>query len=115
MFAVWVIGSPLLAFYILFRNRRHLEEGAIRNYMLVLYQGLRPEVFYWEFVNTFRKVLILLLNVFLTSFSAHYRILFAIVVLVIILRVQEKLKPYKNEDNNRVEMLAIMAAITTLY
>jgi hypothetical protein len=32
-----------------------------------------------------------------------------------LLRVQKKLKPYKNESNNRVEMVAIVAALITLY
>jgi len=56
---IWVVGCPLLAFYILFRNRKYLEEEHVKSYMLVLYQGLKPEVFYWEFVNTIRKALIL--------------------------------------------------------
>jgi hypothetical protein len=29
--------------------------------------------------------------------------------------VQEWLKPYKNEDNNIIEMVAIVAALFTLY
>jgi uncharacterized membrane protein len=32
-----------------------------------------------------------------------------------LLRVQERLKPYKSESNNRIEMVAIVAALFTLY
>ena len=78
MLIVWVIGMPLIALIILFKNRHNLEDWKIKKYMLILYQGLRKETFYWEFVNTLRKFVILSLNVFLSSYSAYYRILIAI-------------------------------------
>mmetsp|Transcript_5911 Transcript_5911/g.5066 ORF Transcript_5911/g.5066 Transcript_5911/m.5066 type:complete len:301 (+) Transcript_5911:107-1009(+) len=106
---------PLLAFIIMFRYRNDLENETLRKYLLVLYQGLRPSVFYWEIVNTFRKFIILAFNVFLSTYSAYYRILGAIISLIILLRVQERLQPYKKEENNRIEMLAILSGIVTLY
>lgn len=77
MLLVWVIGMPLLALVIIIRNRKNLEDWKIKKYFLVLYQGLRKETFYWEFVNTFRKFIILLFNVFLTQYDSYYRILLA--------------------------------------
>ena len=35
--------------------------------------------------------------------------------MVVILRVQESLSPYRDVDNNRIEMLAIVSGIMTLY
>ena len=31
------------------------------------------------------------------------------------LRIQERLRPYKDPENNRIEMLAMIAGISTLY
>ena len=36
-------------------------------------------------------------------------------MLIIILRVQQKIKPYKHQDNNYIEMCAIAAGIMTLF
>jgi hypothetical protein len=78
MLAVWVIGMPLSAFLVMYKYRGNLEDWHVKKYFLILYQGLRKETFYWEFVNTSRKILILVLNVFLYSYSPYYRILIAI-------------------------------------
>ena len=55
---IWVIGMPVLALVALFKNRNYLESLTMKKYFLLLYQGLRPEVFYWEIVNTLRKFMI---------------------------------------------------------
>lgn len=78
MLAIWVVGLPLLALGIITKNRKHLEEGKVKKYFLILYQGLKPKAYYWEFVNTFRKFLILILNVTLSNESDYYRILSAV-------------------------------------
>jgi hypothetical protein len=78
MILIWVVGIPVLAFVILFKNRGNLEKWAIQRYMLVIYQGLKPEVFYWEFLNTTRKIILLGTNVMLASFTPNYRILVGI-------------------------------------
>jgi hypothetical protein len=78
MFALWVIGTPIVAFIALFKMRNKLDDWAIQRYLLVIYQGLKPEVFYWEFVNTARKFMLLSLNAVLFSYSPNYRILIGI-------------------------------------
>jgi len=75
---IWVLGMPLIAFVILYRNRNNLEDTQMKKYLLILYQGLRPQAFYWEIVNTFRKFMILTFNVFLSTYSANYRVLSSI-------------------------------------
>lgn len=59
MVGVWVIGMPLLALVILIKNRKDLDDQRIKKYLLILYQGLKPDAFYWEFVNAARKVVML--------------------------------------------------------
>ena len=67
-----------MALAIITRNRHNLEDWKIKKYFLVLFQGLKPDKFYWEFFNTFRKFSVLLMTVFLASESINYSI-FAIV------------------------------------
>ena len=111
---VWVIGMPLIALIILIKYRAHLETVVIKKYLLLLYQGLNSYAFYWEFVNTLRKFLMLWCIVFLTSFSIYYRIMIGTIIVFIILRIQVNLQPYKDEQNNRIEILATLAGMITL-
>ena len=60
---IWAAGCPILVFIILFKNRKSLQEKYMQNYFLMLYQGLKDNVFYWELVNTLRKVILVSINV----------------------------------------------------
>ena len=78
--------------------------------MLILYQGLEQNRFYWEFVNTLRKVLLLMS----LSLSPTLKVLVAISILIVSARIQIKLKPYRKHQNNEVELLAIVAGVITM-
>ena len=58
---LWVCASPLLALVLMFKYKgANSEKGKrIFEYFLILQQGLKPDKFYWEFVNILRKILIL--------------------------------------------------------
>ncbi|CAI2367266.1 unnamed protein product [Moneuplotes crassus] len=112
---IWVVGMPLSIFVILYKNRHNLEKEIIQKYFLIVYQGLKSERFYWEIFNTFRKFMVLAFNVFLSTADPNYRVLCAIICLIIMMKVQERLKPYKNPENNRIEIIGIIAGLITLY
>ena len=112
---IWVISTPIIAFIILYKNRNKLEEESVKKYYLILYQGLTRRVFYWEFINTIRKVIIIGFNTILSIISITYRLLFCIVLLVTVERLQQKLKPYTLEENNDIEIKAIVAGTTVLF
>lgn len=115
MMIVWVIGFPILAFIILYKKRHTLEEGNIKEYMMILYQGLKQRVFYWEFVNTIRKTLILMINVFLSSTSIFYQVLISVLTLFTTVQIQKKLEPYKLKHNNEIEIQGTIAGTITLF
>ena len=53
------------------------------SYLLILYQGLKPNRFYWEFCNILRKIFIVMVNVFISSnANPAYKVAAAIVLLV---------------------------------
>ena len=74
----WVIGLPAYAFYVLTKHRNELENPEYRKYYLLLYQGLKPKAYYWEFVNTFRKFSILAINALTNTFSPNYKLFFCV-------------------------------------
>ena len=75
---VWVIALPIYAFLILTRYRNQLEDINIKKYFLLLYQGLKPSAYYWEFVNTFRKFSILAVNALANTFSPNYKLFMSV-------------------------------------
>ena len=112
---IWVITTPVIAFVILFKNRNNLESDSIKLYYLILYQGFKKKAFYWEFVNVFRKVIIIAFSTVLSVLSINYRLMMCILLLIVVERMQQRLKPYKVHENNDIEMKAIIAGTTVLF
>ena len=67
MLLIWVIGFPVAGFVLLFMNRKRLNERKVKEKYLMLYQGLRDQTFYWEFLNTGRKVMLVSVNVIMSD------------------------------------------------
>jgi hypothetical protein len=71
---IWIVGLPILAWFVMFRKRNHLaDEENIARYGF-LYTGLNHQAFYWEILLHFRKVLMICINVFMTTFKPLYRV-----------------------------------------
>lgn len=69
----------------------------------MIYQGLKPECFYWEFINIFRKIFLIAVNVFLNLYPNIFKALLALLILTIFSRIQLRVKPYKNPIINALE------------
>lgn len=71
---IWIVGIPLATFIMLFKKKNSLgDEDNIIKYGF-LYTGLNHNAFYWEILLHFRKVLMICINVFLTTFKPLYRV-----------------------------------------
>ena len=112
---LWVIGIPLFAFILLLINRNSLRSGPVRKIFLVLYQGYKPNAFYWEFVNTLRKVLVLLFSTVLSAYPLTYSAFLSIAVLVVLIHIQIKIDPYEDPKHNHIEIKAVIAGTMTLF
>ena len=76
---------------------------------------MRSERFYWEFVNTLRKFLIIVINVFLSTAKPQTRALLAIITIVALIRIGDKIKPYKLKIFNTLQSREAMTSVLTLY
>ena len=107
---IWVITLPIVSLVIIYKNLGEDEDNKARQYFLILYQGLRPERFYWEFINTLRKVLIL--STFLLD--TNLQIAISSSILMVTIRAQVTLRPYKREENNKAEIIAVFTGFSTI-
>lgn len=83
MILFWVIGMPLFGLLMLWKNRKYLWTAGTLSKYRILYIGLKAEYYYWEYVNTFWKVSLLVINVFIEYIM--YKVLGSIALLVIVL------------------------------
>ena len=115
MIVFWVVGWPVAVAIILFKNKKSLNEAKMQKYLLLLYQGLKEKWFYWELVNTLRKILMVAINVFLSTIPLIFSATTAVLVLIALIRIQIRLKPYKNELNNDLEIESMVTGTATLF
>ena len=115
MILIWVISTPLLGYLYLRRNASNLDEEVFFSRFRMLYQGLKVEFYYWEFINIFRKVFLVITNVLLSSQPDIFKALLALFILALFLRLQTKMRPYKNELINDLEQRENMTSIVTFF
>ena len=87
----------------------------MQKYLLMLYQGLKVNRFYWELINTARKAMLLCLPAFMSTASLNYKVLSATSIMIVILRVQNDLEPYKDDSHNKLEFNEIITGAFTIY
>ena len=95
MLGLYVIGVPVLAFLILYKNRYNLSKPSVLSYFLILYQGLKHEIYYWEICNIIRKFILLSLHVFIPDNLKLLKALFGVFVLTFFSTLQHRIKPFK--------------------
>lgn len=64
----------MIGFFILLKNRKRLNEHDFKCKFGFIYLGLKDYAFYWEIMLHFRKILIISINVFFTTFVSLYRV-----------------------------------------
>lgn len=106
---IWVVSCPAIALILIYKSKDN-PNSKIKLYFLTIYQGLRPSVIYWEFINTLRKILILM-SLLLPRTSS---ISMSLLILVSSARLQNALSPYKNPHFSELEFMAIMSGSLTI-
>lgn len=115
MILLWVIGLPVAGFIIVRFYREKLDDPIVLSRYRIIFQGYRKEAYYWEFVNIFRKVSMVMINTFLGIYPPIYKTFVATLTLAIILRQQEQVQPYKIKIMNEVEFRESTTSIITLF
>jgi hypothetical protein len=116
MIIFWVLGLPFAGYLIVRHYKERLDDPVIVFRYRILYQGFKEkEAYYWEFVNVFRKVSIVMINIFLGIYPPIYKTFVATLTLAIILRQQEQIQPYKVKVFNECEFRESITSIVTLF
>lgn len=72
----WGFVVPFFALFLLIKNKNTLFTYRVKSRYGWLYEGFNKANFYWEFVITYRKILLIVLSVFLVELGKDIAVLF---------------------------------------
>ena len=112
---IWGFGIPGFALFILYRRRHKLSNLEIREKYGFLYNGYKEKMYFWEPVNMYRKIIIIMISVFLITLGVITQALILFILLILFLIVNMKLLPFAFKSLNDLEILSIVTMILTIY
>ncbi|GAX73318.1 hypothetical protein CEUSTIGMA_g772.t1 [Chlamydomonas eustigma] len=109
------LGVPAFSAYFLYKNQHRLrEKGFIRSYGFI-YGDYRDECFYWESVVMLRKLLIILVVVFLVTYGNVMQVVVALGIIIVAMVVQMIMDPYRLERMEFLERISLYGNTLLLY
>ena len=119
-FICWVVGLPLVGFFIMKRNRHKLYERNMKFRYGTLYTGYTLQCYYWECVISIRKCFVLATSVFLTTAGAESQALCGMMICMISLILHLNWKPFIKVAKGRhtlfwAEFWALFVAFLTFW
>lgn len=112
---IWCLGIPAVAMLIIIKNHRELTYISIKAKYGFLYNGYKPERFYWEFVIIYRKILVIFISVFISTVSVEVQALSVMLVIFIAFYLQHSCQPYNAQELNDLELMSIVTSGITIY
>ena len=119
MLIFWVLGIPLFAWVILYRNRALIQapvtgtsailraqKKVFEAQMAFLYRGYKPTRYYWFLVELFRKVALVGIAVFFPG-ALHTQLMMASLLIFVCILAQIFAKPFENRIPGAVEFLSL--------
>jgi hypothetical protein len=80
-----------------------------------LYRGYSTDHFYWEIVIMYRKILLIFISVFISSYGTMAQALIVFVVVIGFLLINNKKKPFQTKALNDLETLSLSTSMITIY
>ena len=118
---LYMIGLPLTAIIILYRNRKHLLDQNMQFRFGLLYAGFRHEVYWWELSFVVRKVALILVGAtFAVRLKPDMQVYIALALLVFFIILQLGMRPFdelteKHHILNFLELGSLVICWSTLY
>ena len=112
---VWVIGLPLVCLLYIHRRRIALHSPSVQMQYSFLYKGYQRNRYYWEFVILYRKITLVMVLVFLASYSAAIQAQTILAILLFSVIFQIYIQPFNISIMNSLEAKSILASAVTIY
>jgi len=114
-FLLWTIIMPLVLFNVLRKRAKDLHDVDIYAKYSFVYEGLKKERYYWEFLIIGRKALVIIIFVFLNFVSVQSQAFATFLVVLTFTVVHYFAWPYVDEKLNRAELYSMMTLCVMVY
>ena len=108
---LWAIGAPLMILWRIFKNRKRLDSITI--YIKYGYIYEEYNIFYWEFIRMYEKILITIVISFYDSDILLKGIL-VLIILILYRILLDKKNPYKTKRLNKSDKLANFVCLISI-
>jgi hypothetical protein len=112
---IWVVGMPLFIFIVLEAHRKEKHNDKIRFRYGMLMEGYEDEYFYWESVIASRKMMVIGVSVFMSSFTVDIQAYVGIAIVILFMTMHISSNPYNTATLDKMEKYALATAFATLY
>lgn len=110
---IFDFGIPLLFIIVTHRVRSRITWSSVRIYYGSLFESFRPKCFWWEIVNTLKKLSIALVLKALPSSDAVQSAL-VITILAVALLTQQRLNPWRRKTENVADGISSLLLVGAL-
>lgn len=112
---VWGLGIPFFAFLLLTGIRKQLDKIESREKLGFLYRGYRKDYYFWEIIIMYRKITLICISVFISSYGIIAQALIVFIILVSFLFFNMKREPFQTRVLNDLETLSLVTSMVTIY
>ena len=112
---VWGLGFPFTLFLLFNRQRHRLADLSIRDAYGFLFRGYKSDYYFWELTIFYRKVILIFICIFISTFGAITQALIVFLVQISFLLLNFRKKPHINEALFDLETLSIFTSTLTVY
>jgi hypothetical protein len=93
---IWGFGVPTLILGFLFRRKKHFKSSRMK-----MRFGFKKSRVYWEFVHTYRRLILICCVVFIGSFSIKAKVLTIMAILAFSLILHHFVGPYSHPTSTQ--------------
>ena len=112
---LYVFGLPLLALFMMFRNRNKLGDHVVKFRYGMLFSGYRVERYYWEVLVAMRKAFIIILSTFGALIQIRVQTHIALFLLMAALVLHAWGKPFLASSLQQLEGAGLVTCWFTMW
>lgn len=109
-FLLWGILMPIFLYKGIQRRKKKSSIYAVLARFSFIVGAYKEEMFFWEFIITIRKILLIMILVFLNVIHKNGQIQLTFIILVISLMYHQMRNPFKDPRLNRLEFFSLLTS-----
>lgn len=92
-----------------------LETNSVKEKYGFFYNGYKRQNYFWEIIIMYRKILCIVLSIFLRQVGLIVQALVLLIILVVFMQANSQRRPYSARALNDLESMSIISQIVTIY